>query len=118
MDVNFESLKQALSLFTTALNAAKQVKELLPKGSKKGEIETALQHAEHQLKFAESQTAHSLGYELCREHWPPEIMRSQDNHQWMCTTCGTQSYTGAASVTPDEPPGDWITFAHGRRRRL
>jgi hypothetical protein len=118
MEVNFESLKEGLSLLTTALNAVKQVKDLLPRGSKTAEIETALQQAEHQLKLAESQTASSLGYELCREHWPPEIMRSQDNHQWTCPTCGQARNTGAASVTPDDPPGDWITFSHGRRRRL
>jgi DNA repair exonuclease SbcCD ATPase subunit len=118
MDVNFESFKQALNLFTMALNAAKQLKELLPKSSKTEAIETALQQAEHQFKLAASQTASSLGYELCRGHWPPEIMVSRDNRQWKCPTCGNELNTGAASVTPDEPPGERATFFHGRRPHL
>jgi len=118
-----ESVNQGLSALTSVVNLFKQVRELIPKGSKQEEIDRALQDAEHQFKLAASQTASSLGYELCREHWPPEIMRSQDNHRWRCPACGNVRTTGATSVTPeqiaawratvDRDDFDHLQFAHG-----
>jgi len=95
MNLNIELIKQAISAFGMALTALKQAKDLLPDSSQKQEVSTAIESAERQLKIAESQTAHALGYELCRKHFPPEVMFSSDDQNWKCSACGNNKYTGA-----------------------
>lgn len=90
MNIDFEALKQSLGAIGTALTILKQAKDFLPEGGKKKEIVKAIETAERQLKIAESQSAQSMGYELCRNHFPPEIMMSPDNKSWECPTCGNQ----------------------------
>lgn len=87
MNLDVESIKQAISAFGAALTVLKQAKDLLPDSSQKQELNTAIESAERQLKIAESQTAHALGYELCRKHFPPEIMLSEDDKIWDCPVC-------------------------------
>jgi len=99
MNIDIESVKQALSTVGIALGILKQAKDLLPDGSKKDEIDEALERAERQLKLAESQTALGMEYELCRDHFPPEVMTSKDDVNWECPVCGNTKYTGLASGT-------------------
>ncbi len=87
MNFDIESIKQVISTFGTVLTALKQAKELLPDSSQKQELNVAIESAERQLKIAESQTAQSMGYELCKNHFPPEIMLSSDNESWKCPVC-------------------------------
>ncbi len=54
----------------------------------------ALALAERKLKIAEAQVASELEYELCREHFPPEVMRSKDDQNWKCPKCENHKYTG------------------------
>lgn len=109
MNVDIESVKQVLGTLSGVLGILKQAKELLPENSNKKEIIEALDRAERQLRVAESQAAQGLGYELCRNHFPPEIMLSSDNMHWKCPVCGTERDTSAAS-----PSDDWNS---GLRRK-
>jgi hypothetical protein len=90
MNIDIESIKLALGTFGTALTLLRQAKDLLPENSQKQELSIAIESAERQLKIAESQTAQSMGYELCKNHFPPEIMLSKDNKMWKCSICGNE----------------------------
>ena len=96
MNIDLDSVKQGLSTLTMALGLLKQAKDLIPKGPKKTNIDEALQQAERQLKLAESQVAHGLRYELCRKHFPPEVMLSSDNTHWKCPVCENERATSAS----------------------
>lgn len=96
MTVDVESIKQGLSAMGMVLSLFKQAKDLLPAGPKKDEIDEVLARTERELKLAESQVAHGLGYELCRNHWPPEIMRSKDDSHWTCPACPNEKSTQAS----------------------
>ncbi|MBI5351118.1 MAG: hypothetical protein HZB50_00605 [Chloroflexi bacterium] len=87
MNFDIESIKQALGTLGATLSLLKQAKDLLPESSQKQELNTAIESAERQLKIAEFQTAQSMGYELCKNHFPPEIMLSKDNKIWKCPKC-------------------------------
>lgn len=73
-----------------ALTALKQAKDLLPEGANKEEISENVDQAERQIKIAEAHIAQSMGYKLCRNHFPPEIMISADNENWRCVACGNE----------------------------
>ncbi len=88
--MDFESLKQGLSAITMALATLKQAKDLLPDGGNKNKISENIEQAERQIKIAEAQIAQSMGYELCKNHFPPEIMISSDNKNWRCPACGNE----------------------------
>jgi hypothetical protein len=94
MDVDIGAMKQALGTLGTALGILKQAKELLPAGPERDEFTETLEQAERKLKLAESQAAQALGYELCRKHFPPEIMLSEDEMIWKCPKCGNEKDTG------------------------
>ncbi len=93
MGIDLESIKQGFSTLGMALTTLKQVKELFPENPKAKDVDQALEQAERQLKLAESQVAQGLGYELCRNHFPPEAMLSPDNHQWRCPKCQNERNT-------------------------
>ncbi len=85
--MDFEALKQGLSALAIALTTLKQARDLLPEGDSKKEVSENVEKAERHIKIAESQTAQGMGYELCKNHFPPEIMLSKDNKIWKCPTC-------------------------------
>ena len=87
MNLDIETIKNTISAFGAALTVLKQAKDMLPESSQKQDVNTAIESVERQLKIAESQTAHALGYELCRKHFPPEIMLSEDDKIWNCPIC-------------------------------
>lgn len=88
--MDIESIKQGLTAIGMVLTALKQAKDLLPENAKKQEINDAIVVAERQFKIAESKTAQGLGYELCRKHFPPEIMLSNDDKTWKCPNCDNE----------------------------
>lgn len=99
MDIN--TLSQGVGLFGVAVNALKQVIEMLPDTAKKTEAQSALARAEREFKIAEATAATNLGYEICRKHFPPEIMLSEDNANWNCPQCGNT-----------KKPEDWSSFGY------
>jgi hypothetical protein len=90
MDFDLGTLKEGLTSLGIAVGIYKQIKDALPEGSKKTEVDEALQKAERQLKLAESQIAQGLGYRLCKNHFPPVIMLSTDERNWKCPDCGNE----------------------------
>jgi hypothetical protein len=60
MDFDLGMLKEGLASLATAIGIYKQIKDSLPEGSKKEEVDEALKKAERQLKIAESQIAQGL----------------------------------------------------------
>ena len=90
MDFDLETLKQGITSLGGIIGIVKQVKDMLPQGPKKDEIDAALQKVERQLKLAESQVAQGLGYRLCKNHFPPAVMLSPDERHWKCPECGTE----------------------------
>jgi hypothetical protein len=90
MNLDLESIKQALGAFGTALNILRQAKDLLPDSPKKEEVNSAIETAARQFKIAEAQVAQSMDYELCKKHFPPEIMLLVDDKVWKCPACGNE----------------------------
>jgi hypothetical protein len=97
--VDIDAFTKGLGLIGSAIATIKQVIELLPDSPKKDEAMVALKQAERELKIAEGETARELGYEICRKHFPPEIMLSEDDSTWSCPICGNEKYTGPAGMT-------------------
>jgi hypothetical protein len=91
---DIKPLTEAFTLAGSAISILKQIKDMLPESPKRQEAEAKLERAERELKQAEAQTAKSLGYELCREHFPPEVMLSEDDRVWKCPKCGNVKKTG------------------------
>src|SRR4051794_27207358 len=58
----------------TALALVRDVQGVLPEGEKKAAICRSLAEAEKQIRSAEAQIAHGLGYQLCRCAFPPTPM--------------------------------------------
>jgi hypothetical protein len=84
-----EALAKGIGLFGSALATLKQVIATLPDSSKKAEAAADLERAERQFRAVEAETASKLEYELCRNHFPPEIMLSKDGRNWQCPKCGS-----------------------------
>lgn len=99
-------LAQGMTLLKGALDMVKQAKELMPDSSQKEDADIALAQAERQLKIAEGEIAGKLQYELCRNHFPPEIMLSSDDRVWTCPTCGNKK----------DKSGPTVSFARTSRR--
>ena len=95
MDVGsaIESIKNALSLFVTAIQLAREAKKGLPEGPEKKAVEQSLEAAERSSKLAEAQIADALGYLLCKCTFPPQVMlktgysREHGEH-YQCPACG------------------------------
>ena len=85
--MDLDSLTKGISLFGSAIATVKQIIMLIPDKSKREEAEAYLERAEREFKIAESESATSLGYEICRQHFPPVIMLSKDNQVWECPEC-------------------------------
>jgi len=92
--MDIDALAKGIGLFTSALSALKQAIDLLPDSSKKADAAEALERAEREFKVAEAQVATKLGYEICRKHFPPEIMLSEDDMVWVCPQCGNKKDMG------------------------
>jgi hypothetical protein len=93
---DLQSWATSFELLNRALGCLKQVKELLPSGSQKQDIERTLADAERSLQLAAAKEADSLGYHLCRCDFPPQIML-QNGAKPKCAKCGREedlSYCG------------------------
>jgi hypothetical protein len=99
VNIDIPSISRALGAASAALQLLKQAKDLVPEGSKKQQVDEAIQSAEEQLKIARSQAAQGLEFELCRNHFPPEVMISKDDMNWECPKCGNTKYTGPVTAS-------------------
>jgi NAD-dependent SIR2 family protein deacetylase len=95
----WQSLKDAFSSFREAIGLAKDAKELLHEGPQKEAVTKAISQAENSAGLAEAQIAKSLGYEICRCTFPPQIMLMKRKHETrnmpisVCPKCGSQEPT-------------------------
>jgi hypothetical protein len=85
--VDIDSLGRGIGLFGSTFAIVKQIVDSLPNGTKKAQAIANLKRAEEEFKIAESNSAVLLGYEICRNHFPPVIMLSKDNNDWQCPEC-------------------------------
>jgi len=92
--MDIEMIARGISTFGTAIGILKQITSLLPDGMKKNEASENLVRAEREMKIAESQIAAGMEYELCRKHFPPEIMLTSDGVNWECQVCGNKTFIG------------------------
>ncbi len=88
--MDIDALSKGIGLFGTALSALKQAISLLPDSSKKADAEAAYEQACRELKITEAEIANKLKYEICRMHFPPEIMLSKDDQIWNCPNCNNK----------------------------
>jgi hypothetical protein len=85
--MEIDTLSKGIGLFSAALSALKQAINLLPDSSHKVDAEAAYERAFRELKIAEAEVADKLKYEICRAHFPPEVMLSKDDKTWICPSC-------------------------------
>jgi hypothetical protein len=88
--MDIDTLSKGIGLFSAALSALKQAINILPDSSNKADAEAAYEQAYRELKIAEAEVANKLKYEICRMHFPPEIMLSKDDKIWICPNCNNK----------------------------
>jgi hypothetical protein len=86
--MNIETFTAAFKLIKDAINLAKDANGLIPDSPKRRAADIALAQAEQQLRFAETQAAQDLGYNLCQCTFPPQIALLQPNGSKRCPKCG------------------------------
>jgi len=86
--MDIDSLSKGLGLVTTAITTLKNVKELIPSGDKKQDVEKKLEETEKNIKIAEAEIAKGFNYQLCHRHFPPGIMLEIEPYKSKCDTCG------------------------------
>ncbi|MGH8565262.1 MAG: hypothetical protein ACREXW_14715 [Gammaproteobacteria bacterium] len=91
MDMDFESLKNALQLFKESIGLVKTIKDALPDSPKKEAASKSLIAAQTAAEIAEANMAKALGFPLCQCSFPPGIMTlvSAGGHQdlYKCPKC-------------------------------
>jgi hypothetical protein len=97
--MDIESLQKGIALFGTAVGTLRQAMALWPDTPDKDKAQAALRQAEREFKIAEAEAAAGLGYEVCRNHFPPEIMLSPDDEIWKCPECGNTKDTRPPKVS-------------------
>lgn len=70
--MDIQSLQNGIVLFNSALSTLRQVIALMPDTPDKKKAQVALEQAERKFKIAEAETAAGFGYEVYRNHFPPE----------------------------------------------
>lgn len=86
--MDIDSLTKGLGLVTTAITTLKSLKEHIPLGDKKQDVEKKLEEAEKNIKIAEAEIAKGFNYQLCHRHFPPGIMLEIAPFKSKCDTCG------------------------------
>jgi hypothetical protein len=80
-----------LTAAKAALDIFKGLRAEIPKGSKADEVQAQIERAELALQNSKVELAKSLGFKLCKCHFPPEIML-WDNWKRtnVCGRCGNE----------------------------
>ena len=101
--MDMDTLSKGIGLFSAALATLKQAISLLPDNARKADVEAVYEQACRELKIAEAEIANNLKYEICRAHFPPEIMLSKDDKIWMCPSCDNKKDKRVISSKPKYP---------------
>lgn len=91
--MDLDAMAKGVGLFSGALAALKQAMDMLPDNFKKAEMAATLERAEREFKLAEANMAKKLDYQMCRKHFPPEVMLTADETNWECPKCGNTRNT-------------------------
>jgi hypothetical protein len=90
-------VKEAKGIFTLV----KEAVALIPDPVKKQTALTELALLEKQLAAQDVEFAKGLDYELCRGHFPPEIMLDTGD-VWKCSACGKTKLTAQGKEKENE----------------
>jgi hypothetical protein len=63
--MDIDSLSKGIGLVYTTITTLKKLKDLIPSGDKKHDVEHKLEEAEKNLKIAEAEIAKGFNYQLC-----------------------------------------------------
>lgn len=83
------TIKSWAEAATATIGTLRSIIGALPFGKKREEAERLLAEAEREQKKAESLLAQRLGFQICQDCWPPEIMIfSKEDGFLHCRNCG------------------------------
>lgn len=84
-----EFIQPTLTALGSALNIVKQGKDLAPEAPETKELQSQLEEAVRKLETYDSEIAKTLGYELCKCTYPPQIMLfDRARNSDVCPSCG------------------------------
>ncbi len=86
--MDIDSLSKGIGLVSTTITTLKKLKDLIPSGDKKHDVEQKLEEAEKNLKIAEAEIAKGFNYQLCQRHFPPGILLEIAPFKSKCNICG------------------------------
>ena len=73
----------------SAINEFKGIRDKLPAGKQRDEINEKIKRAENLLSRADAELAQKLGFELCKCAFPPKIMLWDESQSAsICRSCG------------------------------
>jgi hypothetical protein len=79
-----QALSTALTVYEKASKVVRELLGKLPDTPTKDAATKDLKQAEEAMEIAKVQVAESLGYVLCRRHFPPGIMLDVREGVWSC----------------------------------
>lgn len=80
---------EAITGLKTVLDIYKGLRAEMPKGVDTKNLDEEIAKAEKALQLKEADLAKSLGYQLCRCTFPPQIMLwKEDRQKSVCEKCG------------------------------
>jgi hypothetical protein len=83
------TIKSWAAATSATFAAIRSVISSLPSGKKREEAERLLAEAEREQKKAEALLAQRLGFQICQDCWPPEIMVFSKKDGFLhCRNCG------------------------------
>ncbi|MCD6534642.1 MAG: hypothetical protein J7L25_11315 [Deltaproteobacteria bacterium] len=86
MDIDL--ISKGIGLVSNTIATLKTLKDLMPSGSKKHDVEEKLTEAENNLRLAKAEIAKGFDYKLCQRHFPPGILLVVDEFKLKCNICG------------------------------
>ena len=97
-----QALSTAFTLYEKASKILREWTGKLPDTPAKDAATKDLKQAEEAMEIAKVQLADSLGYFLCRKHFPPGIMLNIREGVFSCQKCGDTIGNTSPHQTPHE----------------
>ena len=99
---NLQSLSTAFALVEKVFKFLREGTGKLPDSPDKDAAVLDLKYAEEQMEMAKVQVADSLGFVLCRKHFPPGIMLKVREGVFSCQKCNDTIGSSSQPHTPDQ----------------
>jgi len=97
-----QALSTALTIYEKASKVIREWIGKMPDNPTREAATKDLKQAEESMEIAKAQMAESLGYLLCRKHFPPGIMLKVRDGVFSCKTCGDTIGNESSHETPNE----------------